>query len=84
MESSLWLPFDHQVMPLSTLCTTSKDVFGGSLFTSLEEKIQDLGEGYCYKLHAKTNVMWITKMRRLVIYLGKYFVPNWYSISYVL
>ena len=56
MESSLWLPFDHQVMPLSTLFTTSKDVFGGSLTTSQEEKIQDLGEGYCYILHAKTKL----------------------------
>ena len=56
MESSLWLPFDHQVMPLSTLFTASKDVFGGSLTTSQEEKIEDLGEGYCYILHAKTKL----------------------------
>jgi len=44
MASSLWLPFDHQVMPLSTLFTTSKDVFGGSLTSSQEEQIQVLGE----------------------------------------
>ncbi|XP_020607804.1 CST complex subunit CTC1-like isoform X3 [Orbicella faveolata] len=43
MASSLWLPFDHQVMPLSTLFTTSKDVFGGSLTSSQEEQIQVLG-----------------------------------------
>ena len=46
MESSLWLPFDHQVMPLSTLFTTSKHVFGGSLASSQEEKMVS-GRCYC-------------------------------------
>ena len=55
MESFLWLPFDHHVMQLSTLFTTSKDVFGCSLTSSQEEKIQVLGEGYCYNVHAKTK-----------------------------
>ena len=54
-ESSLWLPFDLQVTPLRTLFTISKDVFGGSLTSSQEEKNQVLGEGYCYNLHAKTK-----------------------------
>lgn len=39
MESPLWLPFDHQVMPLNTLFTTSKNVFGSSLTSSEEEKM---------------------------------------------
>ena len=47
MQSSLWLPFGHQVMPLSTLFTANKDVFGGSL-TSSQEEIMVSGGRYCY------------------------------------